>query len=176
MRHRAPIAAVMLVLMALYSAACLLAPVWSRRAGLDFWNHARMAAWARAEGARDRDLDAEIDQQRRREAAFNQTAVDVCEYRLCVRDAIGDLTALAECDPRWWRALRNQYQFRGLPLSAPDREAAALLLRSRIEFFLTQAEKSGDPERASLLAERLASFDEESRKLDEEVAIVGTKP
>ena len=176
MRHRARVASLLLALVGTYSALYAVAPNEFRQLGLDFWNHARMVAWARAEEARDRDLGAEMDLQRRRDAAFDQIASDVCERRLSVRDAIGELTAYAEGAPRWWAGVRNQYRFLGIPLSATDREAATHLLRNRIESIRSCAERAGDGERAARATERLACLDDEARNWSSEEAVARAKP
>ena len=176
MRFRTLAAGLLLAVAVTYSATLVIAPDWSYRTGLDVWNHVRTADWARDEEARNRDLDSEVDQQRRRDATCDRIALDVCERRISVRDALGDIASLAADDPYWLAGVRDRFRSAGLSAAASDRAAAAAALRFRIELALARAKKSGDAARAALVAARLTSFDDEIRELCEAETIARANP
>ncbi|QJX01310.1 hypothetical protein [Frigoriglobus tundricola] len=176
MDHRASAAGLLFALASSYSALSFVAPEWTRQAGLDFWNHARVTAWAREEETRHRELASEADQLQHRRAVYDQIARDVCERRVSVRDAIGHLMGIVEADSHWLAAASERYRSAGRPPPPSDRAAVALLLRLRIELVLVRAKKAGDTDRVSLVTARLASFDGEVRELVEEPTIARAKP
>ncbi len=176
MRPRATVVSFLLVFIGFYSTTSFVAPEWTRRTGLDFWNYSKERGWIRVQEARNQDLRSKKDQLLRRDAFCDQIALSVCERCTSLPEALGDLAALAESDPQWWTGLRNQYRSLGIPLSASDREALTLLLRRRIELLLTRAERSGDAARVTLATARLTAFDEEIRELEREGTIAQAKP
>jgi hypothetical protein len=123
---------------------------------------------AESETATDegRKLDAEREVVLRQAAVGDQIAVNLCDERITLAEALETVTAMARCAPDWFAHLRRLYRAAGkVSPAAADREVTAEYLLTKIESMAMSAEQLGDAERAAALSGRLRRLREEVRLL-----------
>ena len=98
-RPGAASAAVLVGLCVALAAAHLLAPDWSRGAGLDVWNYAALEEHRRAAVEARQEMNATAERAARRRAVADQLAVRLAAGELPLDAVAGDLLALYSTDP-----------------------------------------------------------------------------
>jgi hypothetical protein len=135
------------------------APEWSARVGLDFWNWREQQEALRAAGVRGRELDLQSEMTHRRIAVCEQVAARVCDKHLTLAEGVDEVMVIGRASPEWFDQVRCRQRSLGrVPAGATDRDVAASYVLLKIELLRGVAEKSGDAPRAAEIAARLSDL------------------
>lgn len=141
-------------------------PTWTRDLGLDFWNVDRVTRQYGIHQQTDRELNRLLQHTHRRIEATDRIALNLCDDRIELDQAVDALTSMARSDPEWLARLRYNYGVaRYVSPTASDRDVLCWYLYVKLHMFRETARYFGDASRATVISERLARLEREYTSL-----------
>jgi hypothetical protein len=140
-----------------------IAPRWTKKVGLDFWNVGNLAGRLKDEETTGKRLDYELELGLMRREELDRIALAVCEFRMTLDEAIELMIPITQSHPAWRNRLQVDRNLRSLSVSS-ERDLAAYYLWLNVHVMLDTANILGDETRAAAVAKRLAHLEIEIRE------------
>jgi hypothetical protein len=141
-----------------------LAPQWTKRVGLDFWNLDQMDGSLKDENTRSKRIDYELEKISLRREMVDRITLDLCDYRITLVEAVELMLPIINSNPVWYSRVQLECNHQGVSASN-DREMVIQFLRANIHGLADIAIALRKDARAAAIANRLAHLEIEIREV-----------